>query len=145
MYNHKTNRVATPTLGGFFENAFKNNFGNVFYDDNWSNTTAPANIKETETAYVLDLVAPGLKKEDFKIKVEKDVLYISFTHEEAKEENTDKVLRNEYQFRSFKRSFSLSEKVNAANISATYNDGILKITLPKKENIIAEVKEISVG
>ena len=145
MYNHKTKRVATPAFGGLFENAFKNNFGNVFYDDNWSNTTAPANIKETKSAYELDIVAPGLKKEDFKVKVDKDVLHVSFTKEESKEESTDKVLRNEYQFRSFKRSFSLNEKVNAANINATYTDGILRISLPKKEEVIAESKEISVG
>lgn len=145
MYNHRKNHGTVPTVGGFFENFLKNDWNKVFYDDNWSNTTAPVNIKETEKSYEIDVIAPGLNKEEFKIDVEKDTLNISFEHKEEKEESNDKVLRNEYSFRSFKRSFTLNEKVNAAEISASYTDGVLKVVLPKKENIEAGVKTISVS
>lgn len=145
MYNHRKNHGTVPAVGGFFENFLKNDWNKVFYDDNWSNTTAPVNIKETEKSYEIDVIAPGLNKEEFKIDVEKDTLNISFEHKEEKEESNDKVLRNEYSFRSFKRSFTLNEKVNAAEISASYTDGVLKVVLPKKENIEAGVKTISVS
>ncbi len=145
MYNHKSNRNLVPAFGGLLENAFKNDFGKFFYDDNWSNTTAPVNIKETDHAYVLDLVAPGLKKEEFNINVEKEVLSISFEHKEEQKEETDKVLRTEYQYRSFKRKFTLNDKINTADISAKYTDGILSITLPKKEVTEPSSKNIEIS
>lgn len=134
MYKHRKNFVLTPsTFSGMFDNMLNNKWDRFFFDDNWSNTTAPVNIKETDNGYQLDVVAPGLKKEDFVINVEKDVLSVSFEQKEEKSESTDKMIRNEYQFRSFKRSFNLGETVNAEAITASYVDGVLSITLPKKE------------
>ncbi len=142
MYNIKSHYGFSPrTLNGFLEGVNK-----AFNEESWTNITAPVNIKETDKEYELHLVAPGLKKEDFKLSVDKNILNISFEQkeEEAKEEGT-KWLRNEYRFRSFKRSFTLNEKVNASGISAKYNDGILYITLPKKENAEPTTQEISVA
>lgn len=145
MYNHRKNHGTVPAVGGFFENFLNKDWNKVFYDDNWSNTTAPVNIKETEKSYEIDVIAPGLNKEEFKIDVDKDTLSISFEHKEEKEESNDKVLRNEYSYRSFKRSFTLNEKVNAPEISATYTDGVLKVVLPKKEDVDAGVRSISIS
>lgn len=145
MYNHRKNHGTVPAVGGFFENFLNKDWNKVFYDDNWSNTTAPVNIKETEKSYEIDVIAPGLNKEEFKIDVDKDTLNISFEHKEEKEESNDKVLRNEYSFKSFKRSFTLNEKVNASEISATYTDGVLKVVLPKKEDLDAGVRSISIS
>jgi HSP20 family protein len=141
MYNYRKGYGLTPrTLGGMFEDMNK-----FFYDDNWSNTTAPVNIKETENGYELHLVAPGLKKEDFKINVDDNVLKIAFEHKEENKSEGDKWLRNEYRFRSFKRNFTLNENINAEGITARYNDGILNVVLPKKEATEKTTKDITVA
>ncbi|HLO70088.1 MAG TPA: Hsp20/alpha crystallin family protein [Flavipsychrobacter sp.] len=141
MYNYRKGYGLTPrTFGGMIEDMNK-----FFYDDNWSNTTAPVNIKETENGYELHLVAPGLKKEDFKINVDDNVLKISFEHKEENKSEGDKWLRNEYRFRSFKRNFTLNENINAEGITARYNDGILNVMLPKKEATEKTTKDITVA
>lgn len=146
MYKHRKNFVLTPSaFTGMFDNMMPNKWDRMFFDDNWSNVTAPVNIKETDKAYMLDVIAPGLNKEDFNIDVEKDVLTISFEHNEEKSESTDKMIRNEYQFRSFKRSFTLGEKINVADINASYNNGVLSITLPKMEETPATTKKIEIA
>lgn len=146
MYKHRKNFALTPSsFSGMLDNMLNSNWENFFSDDNWSKITAPVNIKEGEKEYQLDVVAPGLKKEDFNINVENDVLSISFEQKEAKEETTDKMIRNEYQFRSFKRDFTLSEKINANDIKASYTDGILSISLPKAEPAEAPTRKIEIA
>ena len=104
------------------------------------------NIHETADAFHLELVAPGLKKEDFKISLEKGLLTISYEKKnESETENKDyKTHRREFNFTSFKRSFSVDEKINAEAIEAKYNDGVLKLLLPKKEEVKALPKEIEI-
>lgn len=146
MYKHRKNFAFSPVVfGGMMDNVLSNKWDRMFFDDNWSNTTAPANIKQTDTAFILDIIAPGLKKEDFNIQVEKDVLTVSFEKQEEKAETTDKVIRNEYQFRSFKRSFTLGEKVDVAGINASYTDGVLSITLPKTTVQEASTRKIDIA
>lgn len=141
MYNYKKAYGMVPkTFGGLVED-----MNRFFYDDNWSNTTAPVNIKETENAYELHVVAPGLSKEDFKISVDDNTLRVSYEKKEENKEQTDKWLRSEYHYRSFKRSFTLSDKVNAEGITAKYNDGILNINVPKKEAAEKSTKDITVA
>ena len=133
-------------FSGLMEDVLSNNWNRIFADDKGQHSFVPVNIKETETAYELHVVAPGLSKEDFKVNLEQDILTISFEQkEENKEEQGGKWLRSEYSFRSFKRSFTLNEKVNAADISAKYNDGILAITLPKKEAAEPNSQQINVA
>ena len=107
----------------------------------------PVNIKETDTAYELHVVAPGLKKEDFRLSVEKDMLTISYEHKEENKAEGDngKWLRSEYKMKSFKRNFTMNEKVDSAKISAKYADGILAVTLPKKEQAEPTTHEITVN
>lgn len=144
MYYNRSN-FAPRAINGLMEDVFQNGLNRVFFDDKKDYSFIPVNIQETDKSYELHVVAPGLKKEDFKLSIDKNVLNISFEQkEENKEENT-KWLRNEYRFRSFKRSFTLNDKVNTNNISAKYNDGILNITLPKKEVSEATAKDIVVG
>ncbi|WP_460973400.1 Hsp20/alpha crystallin family protein [Spirosoma migulaei] len=128
-------------------------FFNPFYGrpviNRYQNTSpnVPAvNVKETETAFVLDLAAPGLKKEDLKINVENNKLTIAYQSEVKNEENTEKFTVQEFGFTSFERSFRLPKTVNADGIKAAYTDGILTVELPKIE--IKEeklVKEIAVA
>lgn len=105
---------------------------------NYENFSIPAvNIQEKNTNFVLQLAVPGLKKENFNIEVENDILLISAEvsseHEENKTEEETKFTRKEFNYSSFKRSFTLPENVNVDDVNATYNNGVLEITLPKKE------------
>ena len=145
MYSNKTHFNIMPrTIGGLIEDIFQNGWNNLSNDSD-EDTKVPVNIQETEKAYELHLIAPGLKKEDFKINIDRNILNISFEHkEEKKEEEQGKWLRTEYKMRSFKRSFTLNDKVNASGISAKYNDGILNITLPKKEPVEHSAQEIKI-
>lgn len=96
--------------------------------------TVPAvNIKETESNYFVEMASPGMKKEDFKINLEDEVLSISAEIDSKKEVQGEKYTRKEFSFSSFKRDFTLPETADTENISATYFDGILTITIAKKE------------
>ena len=91
------------------------------------------NITEQKNEYLVSLAAPGLKKEDFKIDVDGNMLTISSEKEESKEEKDKKFNRKEYSYSSFSRSFTLPEEINKEKIEAKYEDGVLKISLPRKE------------
>ena len=128
-------------------------FFNPLFDraviNRYQNTTpnVPAvNVKETEAAFVIELAAPGLKKEDLKINVENNTLTIGYKSETKTEEKADKYTRQEFGLTSFSRSFRLPKTVNADAINAAYTDGILTVELPKVE--VKEeklVKEITVA
>ena len=121
-------------------------FPSFLRDDSFGSVKAsvPVNVKEFENSYVLDVVAPGLSKESFQINLEKGLLTISFQHENKASEPIEKHLRKEYELKSFKRSFTLDEKVDGENISAQYVNGVLSLNLPKKAEVKPETKQISV-
>jgi len=98
--------------------------------------TVPAvNVSEDKDAYKLSMAAPGMKKGDFKIDLDGNVLTISAETEERKEEKDDKYSRQEYNYSSFTRSFNLPDAVSKDKIDARYEDGVLKLKLPKKEEV----------
>ncbi len=145
MYYNKSNFATMPRIvGGLMEDIFNNGF-KAFYDDKSEYVAIPVNVKELDKNYELSVIAPGLTKEDFKLSLDKNILTISFDQkEEAKQEN-EKWIRNEYHFRSFKRSFTLNEKIDQAGINAKYENGILNISLPKKELAEPTTQEIKVA
>lgn len=104
----------------------------------------PVNIQENKDAFLLDVVAPGLQKQDFKLNVDAGLLTISFEKATSQESNGEKLHRQEFAIKSFKRTFTIDDKIDAENISAKYENGILQITLPKQEEVKAEPKSISV-
>ena len=109
--------------------------------------TVPAvNIIENNDDYMVSLAVPGMKKDDFNIDVEGNILTISSEKEENKEEKDEKYNRREYSYSSFSRSFTLPEEVNKEKIEAKYEDGLLKLMLPKKEEVkkLAASKHIAV-
>ncbi|HEX5027000.1 MAG TPA: Hsp20/alpha crystallin family protein [Agriterribacter sp.] len=91
------------------------------------------NITEGKEEYLVSLAAPGLKKDDFKIDIDGNMLTISSEKEDSKEEKGKKFNRKEYSYSSFSRSFTLPEEINKEKIEAQYEDGVLKISLPRKE------------
>ena len=147
MYTSKTNyRVSPRTIGGLIEDVFQNGFHNFFTEDGWNEKgSAPANIFETDTEYQMQIIAPGLKKDDFKINVDRNVLHISYDHTADETETAGKWLRKEYKLQTFRRSFTLNDKINVSGISAKYNEGILTVHLPKKEAQEPTTQEIKVG
>ena len=93
------------------------------------------NLKETDTNIEIELAAPGMKKEDFKVEIENDMLMISSEKEEEKEEvgKKDNYIRKEFNYQSFCRTFSLPDTANENKIEANYKDGILHVVIEKKE------------
>lgn len=135
----RTRRPNYPTFTDrFLENDVLDFFNNNFSE---SNTTVPAvNIKETDNEFDVELAAPGMNKEDFNINLENDQLTVSSEHkEESKKEEDGKFSRREFSYQKFQRTFSIPENmVDSDKIDARYEDGLLKIRLPKLEH--AKVK-----
>ncbi len=99
------------------------------------------NVKESNTEFNIEFAAPGFNKSDFKINVESNVLTISAEKKEEKKNENEKFTRREFSYNSFSRSFTLPQTVNADKIDAKYNDGILKLNIPKKEEVKALPKK----
>jgi HSP20 family protein len=125
--------------GGFYPSFLED-----FFDENWSGqasradtgTRIPAvNVKEKEDNFEIQVAAPGMKRDDFKISIENNVLSISAEEKSENEEKDEKgnFTRREFSYSSFRRSFSLPVSIDADNINAKYDNGILKVELPKKE------------
>lgn len=134
--SHKSLAKRTEHLPSIW-NDFFNPWSNFFETDNFLPKTlrTPAvNVSEKTEAYELSVAAPGLKKDDFNIDVEGNMLTISCENEENKEEKDNKYTRTEYSYSSFSRSFTLPEEVAQDKIEASYQDGVLQVKLPKKEN-----------
>ncbi|HEX2848400.1 MAG TPA: Hsp20/alpha crystallin family protein [Chitinophagaceae bacterium] len=121
-----------PVLFDDFFKPWNEWFDNGYFPGRLS--TMPAvNITENNGAYELSLAAPGMKKDDFKIDVNGDILTISSEKEETKEEKEKKFTRKEYSYSAFSRSFTLPSQVNKDKIDAYYENGVLKLSLPVKE------------
>lgn len=133
---------------------FVNDFFNTDLSD-WSNrhysdtkTTLPAvNIKETNDSFVVEMAAPGMVKDDFKIELNNNLLTISSEKKNEKESKEgESYTRREYSYQSFSRSFTLPMTVNAEKISAKYENGVLCLEIPKKEEAKPKpVKQISIS
>lgn len=110
---------------------------NEWFDNGgiWGRTmNVPAvNITENKDEYLVSLAVPGMKKDDFKIDLDGNLLTISSEKEESKEEKDKKFTRKEYSFTSFSRCFTLPEAINREKIDATYEEGVLKISLPFRD------------
>ncbi len=104
-----------------------------FFDNDTRYTLPAVNIIEGKEDYKIEVAAPGLNKEDFKVNLENNMLTISSEKEEKQEEKDEKVMRREFSYCSFSRSFTLPQTVNAEKIRATHKDGILQVVVPKRE------------
>lgn len=140
--NNGNTAMPARTVSNWVDQLFQDNLNRFFNDDFWGfagtdhQVNVPVNLRETDKSYEMSLIAPGLRKEDFKLNVNDELLTISYEQQE-KENNGSKEqgwLRKEYKMQSFSRSFRLDDSVDVNNISASYDNGILHLTLPKKEN-----------
>ena len=104
----------------------------------------PANILETKDAYHLELNVPGRTKEDFKVSLEDGQLKINFEQKNEEKQEDYKTIRREFNYKSFTRSFQVDDTIQAENIKARYENGILKLLLPKKEQAKESNKHITI-
>jgi HSP20 family protein len=130
-----------------FPSLFNEFFDRDFFDSanmGFNNSTMPAvNIKETKDDFVVEVAAPGMKKDDFKIEIDNNLLVISSEKEENKEEKVEgEFTRREFSYQSFKRSFTLPKTIEDGKIEAKYHDGVLNIKLPKKEDAKEKPKKL---
>lgn len=135
------NRSLPRTFDAVFNDLFSGLPGGITEGYN----SVPVNVHESKDAYHLEVSAPGLNKEDFNVNLDNGLLTISYEKkEEAKSTDDHKTLRREFNYRSFKRSFTLNDDVNAENIQAKYENGILKVYLPKTEPAQSGNRQISI-
>ena len=104
----------------------------------------PVNIIDKASIYSVELSVPGYIKADFSIKLDNNILTVSTDKKVQNTVENEKFIRTEFELKSFKRSFTLNEKIDTENIAARYEDGILKIELPKKESAYAAAKDINI-
>jgi HSP20 family protein len=109
-----------------------------------SNSTVPVNLRETDKTYEMEIMVPGLKKEDLKLQATNDMLTISYEQKQENETSNEGWIRKEYGFQSFSRSFSLDDTVDVTKIAAEYTNGVLRLTLPKKEHAQKISKNIEI-
>mgnify|MGYP000315482527 CR=1 FL=1 len=138
-------RNETGWLPSVFDDMFRTDWLGGTTNVNSIGTSIPAvNIREDDDSFNVQVAAPGKSKEDFNIELDNDVLTIS-AEEKKENETTDKngrFTRKEFSYSNFKRSFSLPDSVDSARISASYNNGVLEIALPKKEEAKVQAKRL---
>lgn len=140
MTTLKFNQPTLKTLDSFLDNLL----GDLPVANNHSLNFPAVNIYETNEDFLLEFNVPGRKKEDFKITIDKNILSVAFESKEENKQEGKQYIKREFATQSFKRSFTLDEKINAESIDAKYENGILYLTLPKKEEVKVLPKEISV-
>ncbi|MHA7056371.1 Hsp20/alpha crystallin family protein [Aquimarina sp. M1] len=135
--NNNSNSLTFKTWPSWIDELFNRDLPSVFTSNFNTGLTLPkVNIRETKNAYFVDMAVPGLKKSDFHIDLDNQILSISTETKDSDGSNGDQYTRREFGYASFKRSFSIPETIMEDKIEAAYSDGVLSIHLPKKEEAI---------
>lgn len=128
----------------FFNDVFDSLLNDSFIGDKLVARVPAVNIAENDNEFHIELAVPGLKKEDFKINLDKNILTVSAEKKSENAEGTKKFSKREYSYNSFVRSFTLPDSVDHSKIEADYTDGILKLTVAKREEAKFQSREIAV-
>jgi len=139
-FDDRSNRGLFNPFNDFFESVLTDSF----VSDRMISRVPAVNICETDSEYDIELAAPGLKKEDFKISQDGNVLKISVEKQTESTSENKKYNKKEYSYTSFIRSFALPDTADDSNIEAEYNDGVLSIKVAKKEEAKMLSREISI-
>lgn len=126
----RMNRHYVPA---YWDDFFNDRFFNQLNTVTGSSNTPAVNVSEDEKGFTVEVAAPGIDRNDFTLEVDNDILTISTKQKESAEEKSPNYLRREFNYQMFRRSFRLPETVDQDQIRATHESGILKVTLPKKE------------
>jgi HSP20 family protein len=146
----RQNATLFPSLPSLIEDFFSRDWADsTLANRNYSATLPAVNVRETNDDYIIEVAAPGMKRDEFKVELENNVLTISSQREEKQEQHDESgnYTRREFNYQSFQRSFTLPEnKVQGEKITARYADGILHINVPKKDEAkVKPVKQITIG
>ncbi len=134
------------TLPSFVDEFLGDDLFNRIFNENENVTVPSVNIKEGKEDFSIEVAAPGFDKKDFKVDLNNNVLEISSEKEIKEESKDDKVMRREFRYSSFKRTFTLPDTADTDKIKASYKDGILSINIPKKDEAkVKPVKQISIS
>lgn len=139
-FNNKPNNALLPG----FNDVFDSIFNDTFFNDKMVSRVPAANVSETENNYHIELAAPGLKKEDFKLNLERNILSISVEQATDHHDNQKNYNRREFSYSSFVRTFTVPESADINNIDAGYADGILRIDIAKREEAKAMRRQIEI-
>jgi len=132
----RMNRTYVPA---YWDDFFNDSFFKGVRPANCNPTSPAVNVIEDDTAFRIEVAAPGISREDFKIDLENDSLTISSEKKENTEDNNPRYMRREFSYSTFKRSFQLPETIDTESIKASHEAGILSIELPKREEIVQKV------
>lgn len=138
--NGQKNHSVNP----FFNDVFDSILKDSLLSDKLASRVPAVNIAETENEFNIELAAPGLKKENFKINLDKNVLTVSADKKVENIEEGKKFSKREFSYHSFTRSFTLPETTDHGKIDAEYTDGILKLNIAKREEAKFQSREIAV-
>ncbi|MDB4902250.1 MAG: Hsp20/alpha crystallin family protein [Mucilaginibacter sp.] len=137
-------RKDSGLLSPVFNDIFENFFNDAFVSDRMVSRVPAVNISETDGHYHIELAAPGLKKKDFKLNLDRNVLTISAEKQTEQTENDKKYNKREYSYSSFVRSFTLPDSADDKSIEAEYTDGVLKINVAKREEAKMASRQIAI-
>jgi len=140
----KFNNNRNNTLLPGFNDVFESIFNDTFFNDRMVTRVPAVNISEGDNNYCVELAAPGLKKEDFKLNLEHNQLTISVEQSSDHQDNQKNYSKREYSYSSFVRSFTLPESADYNRIDAGYSDGILRIDISKREEAKAVRRQIGI-
>jgi HSP20 family protein len=148
----KNDNARGATFGSAVDQLFRHNLDRWFDDQFWgfnglqTRSGVPVNIREQDKSFEVEVVAPGLQKQDFQLQFNGDALTISFEQKEEdnQQPENDRWLRREYRKQSFTRTFTIDETVDIDKASARYDNGILHLTLPKKPHAVKTSRTIDV-
>ncbi|MET1056726.1 MAG: Hsp20/alpha crystallin family protein [Pedobacter sp.] len=132
------------TLAPMFNDLFESFLSESPFSDRMIARVPAVNISENENAYSIELAAPGLNKENFKIQLDKNLLTISVEQKSESNQESKQYNKREFSYSSFVRSFALPESADDSNIDAEYTDGILKIAVQKKEEAKSIARQIEI-
>lgn len=140
----KFHHPVSPVFSNVWNDFFNQDIGK-FIGSEQPASLAKVNVIENEKDFQLEVAAPGLKKEDFQLNLDKNILSIEVAFEKNSEETEGRYTRREFNYRTFKRSFTLPETVDQTAIHAKYENGILYISIPKKAEAVAIKRQIEIA
>jgi HSP20 family protein len=138
-------RKTASSWPNLFDRLFNSEYLPGFFDWDGGRSVPAVNISESKKDYRIEVAAPGLAKNDFRVNLDDNVLTISSEKEVKNETKEEDILRREFSYSSFSRCFTLPETADADKIKASHKDGVLSITIPKKEAADKPAKEIKVS
>ncbi len=132
-----------PQISNWLEDIFSKDFDMV---NKIKGTIPLVNIKEAKDSFVIEMAAPGMKKEDFELDLDNNILVISAKNEQNEVSKQENYTRREFNYCNFKRAFTLPETADVEKISAKYDAGILVISIAKKdEGKVQQKRKIDIG